>query len=144
MEVNSKMQNSLIDLESDRNNYDFKYSIENLTGEEIFVATHETDEFISVYANQVMMLDFSHKYENLSKNTLIKQSSIHNSTFYLRNHIENTQNIRSPYRKENFRIQSSLEGRTKKVYLFIPNLTAEGSTFYEESEQYFYFEIKYF
>lgn len=132
MKMNSQTKNSLLNLESNRNNYDFNYSIENLTGEEILVATRESDEFSSVNANQVMMLDFSNKYEETKSGLAPKLS---NNSKFSTNCSGTTSHIRSPYRKENFRIQSSLDERAKKVYLFIPSLHSEESSKIEENEK---------
>ena len=80
MKMNSKTKSSLLNLESNKNNYDYNYSIENLTGEEILVATRETDEYVSVYANQVMMLDFSSKFEEKKSGVVPKLDK--NSRFF--------------------------------------------------------------
>ena len=134
LKTDSLTKTSLLNLESNRNNYDYNYSIENLIGEEIQVATTETDEFVSVYANQVMMLDFTNNYEDLAQTNMISDGS-KSSKNISNNILEGNFNIRSPYRKENFRIESSLDERTKKVYLFIPSLSGEISPDYEELEE---------
>lgn len=78
MKITSKMKKSLKNLESTKDSFDYGYSIENLTGEEIQVATRETDEYGTVYKGQVMMLDFSNKFEDfkpVNQNTDEKRNS---------------------------------------------------------------------
>jgi len=53
----SKMKAAVNALEMARSTNDFRYSLENYTGEELLVATAEDAEFMSVYANQVVQLD---------------------------------------------------------------------------------------
>lgn len=134
---NSKINNILMNLESGNNNYDYRYTLENQTGEELMVATHETDEFVNVYANQIMNLDFTNKYEEHVRNQPEPISKDQSRSFRNNRLIEQNLTIRSPYRKENFKIQGSFDERMKKVYLLLPSFIEENSLLNEESERYF-------
>jgi hypothetical protein len=52
------MKNAVNALEMSRNSYDYRYSLENYTGEEMLISTNEGGEFVRVYPNHVFELDF--------------------------------------------------------------------------------------
>ena len=75
---NSQMRNIVSTLETTQNTYDYRYSLENHTGEEILVNTKETGDYVTVYANQVMVLDFGAKQDDLLNraNVNLKQKQL--------------------------------------------------------------------
>ena len=129
-----QQRSTIANIEVAQSSYDFRYTLENHTGEDLLVSTGLNSEYLPVYKNQELTLDFgSAKYDEEYKYSKRKdakdESKCAGYIIFLEQLIVSNSASKSPYRKENFRTQSLFDDRNKNIYLQVPSLEDGESAF---------------
>jgi hypothetical protein len=98
-----------------KNNFNTKLTVENLCGEEIFVTTNKRFyDYQSIYPNQTARLEFDDSEHPLNKST----------TEPANNYDPDNNKLKSPYRRDKFRIEHSTIEKGKLIAIRIPQIEA--------------------
>jgi hypothetical protein len=119
-------ESSAISIELSKNKLDTKYTLENSLGEDILVwTTKSEDSFQYIKASQTILLEFDKMQSSLSPEFSTRAGSINKFSIY-----------KSPYRRENFRIDHKLQQQHKNIWIKIPSteLKADFSSFDDDSK----------